>query len=138
MCKGFIGQDPELKHFPDGTAVVNFSVADSQRWKDKKTGEMKERTEWMRFVATGRRAEIIAEYFTKGSEILITDSQFRNREYEKDGVKHYTSEFFVNGFEFCGRKSDSGGGQAKTNQQSQDYAQDNNPPESEYAGEIPF
>jgi len=53
MAKGFLGQDPELKYFPDGTAVVNFSIADTQRWKDKKTGEVKEKTEWFRLVATG-------------------------------------------------------------------------------------
>lgn len=136
LFKGFLGQDPELKHFPDGTAVVNFSAADSKRWKDKKSGEIKEKTEWARFVATGKRAEVIAEHFIKGSEILITDSELRNRSYEKDGVTHYISEFYVNGFEFCGRKNDPG--QAKTNQQAQDYAQDNNPPAGAYEDDVPF
>ena len=138
LCKGFLGQDPELRHFPDGTAVVNFSVADTQKWKDKQSGEIKEKTEWMRFVATGKRAEVIAKHFSKGSEILITDSQLRNGSYEKDGQTIYTTEFFVNGFEFCGRKSDAGA--ARTNQQSENYAPQNNPPQQsdDFDDDIPF
>ncbi len=135
-CHGFIGQDPELKNFPDGTPVVNFSVASTNRWKDKKTGEIKESTDWFRMVATGSSAEIIAEYFSKGSEIVITKSRFKQRKYEKNGVDHYMSEFFVESFDFCGKKS---GGDSKTDQQAKAYSADNSPPvKSDFDDDIPF
>lgn len=102
-CHGYLGQDPDLRYFPDGTPMVSFSVASTQRWKDQ-SGETKERTDWFRMVATGRRAEVIAEYFKKGSEIVITRSQFRQREYTKDGEKRYVAEFRVQDFDFCGRR----------------------------------
>jgi len=137
-CHGYIGQDPELRAFPDGTAVVNFSVASSNRWKDKQTGEQKERTDWLRMVATGRRAEVIAEHFKKGSEIIITKSQFRQREYEKDGKKHYSSEFMVESFDFCGKKSGDGGA-AKTQAQANEYAQGQNQPNyNDFNDDIPY
>lgn len=136
MTKGFIGQDIKLNHFPDGTAVVNFSIADTQRWKDKETGEKKEKTEWFRMVATGKRAEAIAEYFSKGSEILIADSQARTRMYEKDGVKHYPTEYWIRDFEFCGRKSEAKG--AKVAQQAQAASPESMPPIEDFNDDIPF
>ncbi|MBS3953648.1 MAG: single-stranded DNA-binding protein [Methylomicrobium sp.] len=105
---GFLGADPVLKYFPDGGAKVSFSMAVSERWKDKQTGEIKERTDWLRMVCSGKRAEVIAEHFKKGSEILIADAQFRNREYTQNGEKKYISEFTVRDFEFCGKKPSAG------------------------------
>jgi len=133
---GFLGQDPEVRHFPDGTPVANFSVAETQNWKDKTTGEKRSKTTWFRCVATGNRVKVIADYFKKGSEILITQSEFRTGEYEKDGRTIYTSEFFVTGFEFCGRKSE--GAVQRTQHQAQTHAPDNNSPASDYNDEIPF
>ena len=137
MAKGFFGRDPELRHFPDGTAVVNFSIADTQKWKDKQTGEPREKTEWFNFVATGRRAEVIAEHFRKGSEILIVDSAATTRMYEKDGVKHYPVEYRVNQFEFCGKKSDSGG--QRLQQQAQHHqGNDQMPPQQDFNDDVAF
>ncbi len=108
---GYLAADPELRRFDDGSAVVNFAVGVSKKWKDRSTGDIKERTDWPRFVANGRQAEVIAEYFKKGSEILITASEYRQRSYLKDDQTCYVTEFYIKpgGFEFCGKSS--GGGQ---------------------------
>jgi len=137
IIHGYFGNDVDMRSFPDGTPVGNFSVAETKKWKDKETQQPREKTTWFRCVAIGKRAEVISQYFQKGREILITQSEFRTREYEKDGVKQYMSEFLVNGFEFCGKKS-SDGGDARTTQQGQDYAPQNNPPVSDFDDDIPF
>jgi len=136
VIHGFLGSDPEVRHFPDGTPVVNFSVAETKNWKDKVTSEKRSKTTWFRCVATGNRVKVIADYFKKGSEILISQSEFRTGEYEKDGHKVYTSEFFVTGFEFCGRKSENSG--QRSAQQDEQYAPQNNPPVSDFDEDIPF
>ena len=68
---GHLGQDPEVRYMPNGNAVANFSVATSESWKDKQTGEQKDRTEWHRVVIFGRLAEIAGEYLKKGSQVYI-------------------------------------------------------------------
>lgn len=102
--KGFLGRDPETRYMPSGDAVTNFSVATSEKWKDKASGEQKERTEWHRCSSFGRTAEVIAEYFKKGSQILLEGS-LHTREYEKDGIKRYSTEIRVDRFYFCDRAS---------------------------------
>ena len=115
---GHLGQDPEIKYLPDGTAVANISVACSEKWKDKVSGEIKEKTEWIRAVVFGKRAEVIAEHFKKGSQIHIT-TKARTRDYDKDGVKVYVTEFVISEFQFCGQRTDTGG--AKATQQAAAY-----------------
>ena len=79
MLIGNLGQDPEVKYMPNGNAVTNISVATSDNWKDKQTGERKERTEWHRVVFFGRLAEIAGEYLHKGSKVYHTgDSSLGN------------------------------------------------------------
>ena len=68
---GNLGQDPELKYMQNGGAVCNFSLATSESWKDKNSGEAKERTEWHRLVAFRRTAEVVGEYLTKGSKVYV-------------------------------------------------------------------
>ncbi|EDY85371.1 single-strand binding protein family, partial [gamma proteobacterium HTCC5015] len=68
---GNLGQDPEIKYMPSGGAVTNISIATSDRWKDKQTGEQRERTEWHRVVFFNRLAEIVGEYLRKGSAIYV-------------------------------------------------------------------
>lgn len=116
---GNMGADPALTYLPDGRGVVNFSIACGERWKDK-NGEVQERTEWIRCVGFGRRAEVISEYFSKGSQIYI-EGKMRTREYEKDGVKHWATEIVIDNFEFCGQRS--GGSDAKAQQQAAAYGQ---------------
>ena len=105
---GNLGADPETKFLPSGDAVTNLSIATTDRWKDKQTGEEKERTEWHRVSFFGRRAEVIAEYFHKGDPIYVEGS-LQTRKYEKDGVTHYATEIKGRDFQFLSRKDEGGG-----------------------------
>lgn len=98
---GNLGQDAELKVFGDGNSVLNFSVASTEKWNDKSTGERKERTEWFRCKMGGKRANALAQYLTKGTKVAVTGS-LETRTYEKDGVKHYATDVRVQDVEFCG------------------------------------
>lgn len=91
---GTCGQDPETKYLPSGNAVTNLSVATSEQWKDKQTGEKKEKTEWHRVCLFGKVAEIAGEYLRKGSQVYI-EGKLQTREWEKDGIKRYTTEIVV-------------------------------------------
>ena len=91
---GTCGQDPEVKYMPNGNAATNVSLATSEQWKDKQTGEKKEKTEWHRVCLFGKVAEIAGEYLRKGSQVYI-EGKLQTREWEKDGVKRYTTEIVV-------------------------------------------
>lgn len=104
MLCGNLGGDPEIKYTPSGTAICSFSIATSERWKDKQTGEQQERTEWHRCTAFGRGGEVISEYLKKGDKLLVTDGQIRYEEYEKEGQKRWATKIIVRGFEFVGSK----------------------------------
>lgn len=88
---GRCGKDPDIRYSSDGRAIANISLATSEEWKDKSTGEKKERTEWHRIVAFNRLGEIIGEYVSKGSQIYI-EGHLQTRSWEKDGVTRYTTE----------------------------------------------
>ena len=102
---GHVGRDPEIKYTQDGTAIANFSIAVSESWKGK-DGQKKEKTEWIKCVAWRKLAEIIGEYVHKGQQIFIS-GKFTTEEWEKDGVKRYTSKIIVNDMQMLGSKSDS-------------------------------
>jgi len=106
MIIGRLGRDPEIRYTPDGKAVVNFSLATSDKWRDKQTGENRERTEWHRIVAFGRLAEICGEYLSKGRQIFI-EGRLRTRSWEKDGITRYTTEIEANNMQMLGSKGDS-------------------------------
>lgn len=91
---GNLGNDPEVRHLPNGNAVANITLATSDSWKDKQTGQQQERTEWHRVVFFGKIAEIVGEYARKGSK-LYAEGRLQTREWEKDGVKRYTTEIVV-------------------------------------------
>lgn len=91
---GRVGQDPEVRYLPNGGAVCNLTLATSESWRDKNTGENKEITEWHRVVIFGKLAEIAGEYVKKGSELYI-EGQLRTRQWEKEGQKMYTTEVVV-------------------------------------------
>lgn len=106
ILMGRLGKDPELKFTPGGTAVCNFSIATSRRWKGQ-DGQKQEATTWHNIVAWGKTAEAIKEYFVKGQEIHII-GRIENRSYEaKDGTTKYISEVVVDEFSFTGNKSDN-------------------------------
>jgi len=102
---GNVGQDPELRRTNDQTAVVNFSLADTERWKDKQ-GEQQSRTEWFRCKCFGPQAELIAKYVKKGNQLMVI-GKMRTSEWEKDGEKRYSTDLAVDNFEFVGSRNDS-------------------------------
>ena len=91
---GNLGQDPEVRFMPNGNAVCNFSLATTEKWKDKTTGQPVEKTEWHRVSIFGKIAEIAGQYLRKGSKIYI-EGRNQTREWEKDGVKRSTTEVIV-------------------------------------------
>ncbi|SVC46795.1 uncharacterized protein METZ01_LOCUS299649, partial [marine metagenome] len=92
---GNLGRDPETRFMPSGGAVTNVSVATSKSWRDRESGEQKERTEWHRVVFFNRLAEIAGEYLKRGSKIYL-EGELRTREWEREGQKHYTTEIVAN------------------------------------------
>ena len=106
---GRLGRDPEVRYTPDGTAVANFSVATSEEWKDKATGEKREKTEWHRIVAFRRLGEICGEYLSKGRQVYI-EGRIQTRDWEdKDGNKRYTTEIVADKMQMLGSRDDFGG-----------------------------
>jgi single-strand DNA-binding protein len=98
-----------MKHTQDGTAVANFSIATSESWKDKNTGEKQEKTEWHRIVAWRRLAEICGEFLGKGSEVYI-EGKLQTRKWEdKDGNNRYTTEIVANQMQMLGGKNQAQG-----------------------------
>ncbi|EAX1526726.1 single-stranded DNA-binding protein, partial [Salmonella enterica] len=92
---GNLGQDPEVRYMPNGGAVANLSLATSDTWTDKQTGDKKERTEWHRVVLYGKLAEIASEYLRKGSQVYI-EGALRTRKWtDQSGVEKYTTEVVV-------------------------------------------
>lgn len=100
---GNLGNDPEVRYTPDGTAVANFSIATSDEWKDKNTGEKKERTEWHRIVAWRKLGEICGQYLSKGRQVYV-EGKLQTRSWEKDGVTRYTTEILASDVRFLGTK----------------------------------
>ena len=106
---GNLGRDPEMRTFPSGDQVANVTVATTDRWKDKQSGEMREATEWHRLVFNGRLAEIAAQYLRKGSQIYV-EGQIRTRKYnDKDGVEKYATDIRVDQMQMLGSRQGQGG-----------------------------
>lgn len=105
---GNIGKDPETRYAAGGTAICTASVAINESWKDKQTGEQKERTEWVRVKFFGRLAEIAGEYLAKGSQVYI-EGKLRTEEYEKDGVKRYSTDIIAEEMQMLGGRPEGGG-----------------------------
>jgi single-strand DNA-binding protein len=93
---GNLGQDPEVRYLPNGGAVATISIATSETWKDKQTGEQKERTEWHRVVIFGRLAEIAGEYLRRGSQVYIEGALQTRKWQDQAGQDRYTTEIVVN------------------------------------------
>ena len=95
---GNLGQDPEVRFMPSGGAVANLTVATSESWKDKQTGEQKEKTEWHKVAIFGRLAEIAGEYLKKGSKVYLEGSSQTRKWQNQQGQDQYTTEIVVQGF----------------------------------------
>ena len=116
---GTCGQDPETRYLPSGNAVTNLSLATSEQWTDKQTGQKVEKTEWHRVSLFGKVAEIAGEYLRKGSQVYI-EGRLQTREWEKDGVKRYTTEIIVDmqgTMQLLGGRPDNAGGDSAPRQQ---------------------
>jgi single-strand DNA-binding protein len=108
---GNLGQDPEVRYMPQGGAVANLSIATSESWKDKTTGEMKEQTEWHRVVIYQRLAEIAGEYLRKGSKVYIEGKLKTRKWQDQQGVERYTTEIVANELQMLdGRGEGQGAG----------------------------
>ena len=103
---GNLGQDPEVRHMPSGDAVATISVATSETWKDKKTGENQERTEWHRIVFYKRLAEVVGEYLSKGSKVYVEGSIHTKKWTDKQGVDRWTTEIHGKELQMLSGKSD--------------------------------
>lgn len=109
---GRVGKDPEVRYATNGDAIANFTVATSERYKDKQTGEAVEKTEWHNVSAFRRLGEIVGEYVRKGSLIYI-EGKIQTRKYDKDGVTHYATSIVASEMKMLGSKD---GGQQQQGQ----------------------
>ncbi|WP_439214238.1 single-stranded DNA-binding protein [Duffyella gerundensis] len=151
---GNLGQDPEVRYMPNGGAVANITLATSETWRDKQTGENRELTEWHRVVLFGKLAEVAGEYLRKGSQVYI-EGQLRTRKWQgTDGQDKYTTEIVVNTggtMQMLGGRGNSAG--AQQGSQSQQPAasgnrglgmqqahtpQSQNTPPADFDDDIPF
>lgn len=124
---GNLGQDPETRYMPSGNAVTNISIATSESWKDKQTGEQQERTEWHRVAFFNRLAEIAGEYLKKGSKVYVEGS-LRTRKWQgQDGQDRYTTEIIATEMQMLDSRGDMGGG-GYNQQQGGGYSQQNQRP----------
>jgi single-strand DNA-binding protein len=110
---GNLGKDPEVRHMPSGGAVTNITVATSESWKDKTTGQPQDRTEWHRVVFFNRLAEIAGEYLKKGSKVYIEGALRTRKWQDKDGQDRYTTEIVANEMQMLDSRS---GGSAEFSQ----------------------
>ncbi len=102
---GYLGKEPSIRYSPEGQAVANLSIATSEAWKDKGSGEKVERTEWHRVVLFGRLAEVAGEYLKKGSHVYI-EGRIQTRKWQdKDGAERYTTEIIASEMQMLGSRS---------------------------------
>lgn len=148
---GNLGNDPEVKYLPSGSAIANITLATSEEWRDKATGEKKESVEWHRVVLFGKLAEVAGEYLRKGSQVYI-DGQLRTRKWtDNAGVEKYTTEVVVSvggTMQMLGGKQESkpqqqqsGWGQPqqpKPQQQSKPASSGPHEPPMDFDDDIPF
>ena len=139
---GNLGADPETRYMPSGSAVTNLTVATNESWKDKATGEQKDRTEWHKVAMFNRLAEIAAEYLRKGSQVYI-EGKLRTRKWQdKNGQDRWTTEIVADEMQMLGGRGGAGGGGGSAPMSSgQDSGQPSAPPQTgpdDFDDDIPF
>ncbi|MBI6193313.1 single-stranded DNA-binding protein [Providencia rettgeri] len=140
---GHLGNDPEIRYMPNGGAVANLTLATSESWRDKQSGEMREKTEWHRVVIFGKLAEVAGEYLKKGSQVYIEGSLQTRKWQDQSGQDRYTTEVVVNTGGSMQMLGGNGGNQAGSQQparqpqQPQQQALQNEPP-MDWDDQIPF
>ena len=108
---GNLGRDPEMRTFPSGDQVANVTIATTDKWKDKQTGEMREATEWHRVVFNGRLAEIVGQYLRKGSQVYVEGSLRTRKWTDQAGVEKYSTEIRADQMQMLGSRQGMGGPQ---------------------------
>jgi single-strand DNA-binding protein len=139
---GNLGGDPETRYMPSGSAVTNLTVATNESWKDKQTGEQKDRTEWHKVAMFNRLAEIAAEYLRKGSQVYI-EGKLRTRKWQdKSGQDRWTTEIIADEMQMLGGRGGAGGGGGSAPMSSgQDSGAPSAPPQTgpdDFDDDIPF
>jgi single-strand DNA-binding protein len=139
---GNLGNDPETRYMPSGSAVTNLTVATNESWKDKQTGEQKDRTEWHKVAMFNRLAEIAAEYLRKGSQVYI-EGKLRTRKWQdKSGQDRWTTEIIADEMQMLGGRGGAGGGGGSAPMSSgQDSGPPSAPPQTgpdDFDDDIPF
>jgi single-strand DNA-binding protein len=119
---GNLGRDPEMRTFPNGDQVANVTIATTDKWKDKQSGEMKEATEWHRVVFNGRLAEIAGQYLRKGSQVYVEGSLRTRKWTDQSGVEKYSTEIRADQMQMLGGRSEGGAAQAPAQRQHQQPA----------------
>ena len=109
---GHLGADPEVRYMPNGGAVANVTVATTESWKDKSSGEKQEKTEWHRVVFFARLAEIVGEYLKKGAQIYVEGRLQTRKWQDKSGVDRYTTEIVASEMQMLGGRGGAAGGGA--------------------------
>ena len=133
---GRLGSDPDTRYMPSGSAVTNVSVATSESWKDKESGEKQEKTEWHRVVFFNRLAEIASEYLKKGSQIYV-EGRLQTRKWEdKEGKERWTTEIVANQMQMLGERLSSGS--SSSNQSSSKNTNNNEFANDDFDDDIPF
>lgn len=127
---GNLGGNPETRHLPSGSAVTNMSIATSETWTDKQTGQKQERTEWHRVSMFGRLAEVASEYLRKGSKVYI-EGALRTSQYEKNGETRYSTEIIARDMQMLDSRN---GDQPAPQQPMEPHA----PASGDFDDEIPF
>lgn len=134
---GNLGADPDTRYMPSGGAVTNLSIATSESWKDKQSGEQKERTEWHKVAMFGRLAEISAEYLRKGSQVYI-EGKIRTRKWQdKDGNDRWTTEVIADEMQMLGGRG-GGGAPARDDSYSQSSPPQKAAEPDDFDDDIPF
>ncbi|MDD9811973.1 MAG: single-stranded DNA-binding protein [Gammaproteobacteria bacterium] len=147
---GNLGADPEVRYMPSGNAVVDVSLATTDSWKDKDSGERKERTEWHRVTFFGRLAEVVGEYMKKGRPMYVEGNLRTEKWQDKSGNDRYTTKIIAREMQMLGGRGDGGGGRDNFDQspppsqgqggqsQGQGRGQSRNAPAEDFDDDIPF
>ncbi|HEK0774542.1 TPA: single-stranded DNA-binding protein [Proteus mirabilis] len=142
---GHLGQDPEMRYLPNGDAVTNITLATSDSWKDKQSGETKERVEWHRVVIFGKLAEIAGEYLRKGSQVYI-EGQLQTRKWQdQNGQDRYSTEVVVNinsSMQILGNNNQAGSQKSQPSPHQHEWSPQQSPkhnePPIDFDDDIPF
>lgn len=140
---GNLGKDPEVRYSPNGSAVANITLATSEQWKDRNTGEQQEKTEWHRIVFFNRLAEIVGEYLKKGSQVYV-EGKLQTRKWQgQDGQDRYTTEVVANEMQMLGSRQGGGGDQWGSSKPAAGGQQDSSAPAAggdigDFDDDVPF